>query len=380
MKRMKLKKYAAGSNVKQFILTKLDVESSNIIDPTELYIACYTGKEEPDLITYSEGWLYPESVFDRRYSVQNPDIVEGGVDLKFKPPEGGRIYDFQQFGDVAFDLTTETRLGTKFATKTTTTIPQLFSDYCCSKHTVISYAPGLQNFGKIQNKYTNLTFDFVEETVKRVHDYFTFNNSNYDSLPFAYLMEQPLNTPLNIGLPKKVYGRGFPIEELYSPNPGTEWDDNTLYATDDDFDASVDKIYLNPFKLKNMYNYNWNMNTYDNYSDDIHLLSGIRDYHRVGASQSTLWLSYSYLTDGVYTVEPYQFVERLKGFYKYKSIANHKSNIYSIKIINSGLNNAMPDGTEKEALRELVYNSIKSAVKKIAPASTQLWKIEYVGD
>ena len=387
-KRFKLKKYCTGTAVKEFIGSINDVDTLEEIASDGLYVAGWKGNPKPDEMIYNDGWIYHEFVFDRRYRPQNPDIVEGGAGLDMKPPEGP-VIDFQQFGDVCFNLTEETRVGTSFAKQTTPSIP--FEDYCCKKHEVVSYKP--DEFGEVDLIFDKLSFNFgvdnivfgsvidgelqiYMDTVSEGGLVYSLNNDDIPGLPFAYLMEQPLNIPMNITDPKRVYGRDGLPEIVYSPNPGTGEDDNIVYTPDADIDDDIDKIYFNPFKLKNMYNYNWNMQV----NRDNKELTGIRDYQKVGAAQGNLWLSYKYYGEDQYLIQNYNLVERIKGFYKYKSRANHKSNIYSIKIINSGLNNAMPDGPEKEALRQLVYNSVKNAVKKIAPASTQLWKIEYVGD
>ena len=138
-----------------------------------------------------------------------------------------------------------------------------------------------------------------------------------------------------------------------------------------------------------MYDYDWQTRI----DRPRELLTGIRDYMKIGKTQDTIWLSYKYHTEEPSTITDYELVERVKGLYKYRPIEGHKSNIYSIRINNSGLNESISDMTNSDSgelsafttsgimadLKSIIENAIHDAVKRIAPAHTQLWKIEYTG-
>jgi hypothetical protein len=76
----------------------------------------------------------------------------------------------------------------------------------------------------------------------------------------------------------------------------------------------------------------------------------------------------------------YEFIERIKGVNRLGQDKLHKSNIFSIKINNSKLNNAITDTVSREQVQTSVNNVIKEVIKKITPAYTQLWKITWAGE
>ena len=94
-------------------------------------------------------------------------------------------------------------------------------------------------------------------------------------------------------------------------------------------------------------------------------------------------MSYKYYREIPTTIQEFELVERIGGLYKYRPIEGHKSNIYSIRIFNSGLNEDMNNTPEQKEvqnkLKEIINETVRTVVKKIAPSSTQLWKIEWIG-
>ena len=418
MKRIKLNRMVAGPALKQMYGTILSGDS---IPSTEIwsdvYIMGQDGNIETEPVT-ADSSIYNVGFFERNYSVRHPNLVEYGVDLEVKPTESD-IMDMVQFGNFAFNLTNETSLGNRYDLLTTPTIGNQWyysddgintyfvDDYYQEPHELAIY-PSTGDLGQLADgsdalsgvKYVvnNIAFNLSQETPDIVYGYLSgeqiivyvkdqITNSNVvyslsgglnHSLPFAYLMEQPLTHSINFGRWGIVYGEtsgssAYAFTPLISS--GVE---QTLYSpyadSDDDF-----AIYYNPFKLKNMYNYNWNTEYFRPRLE----LTGARDYLKVGNTQETLWLSYRYYREDLTRVQEFELVERVGGLYKYRGFEGHKSNIYSIRINNSGLNEDLNNSSEQleiqTNLREIIEDTVRNVVKKIAPASTQLWKIEWQG-
>jgi hypothetical protein len=388
MKRFKLNKYVSSHATKQTMGTLFsgsasDIFSSNATKLTDsgLYIAGWFGTISHNSTISADSYLYTEGLFDRRYSEENSDIVTNGVDLDVLPT-ASPIIDMIQFGDFAFDLTKETIDGTSYATRTT---PEP-SNWVTEKQQLVTYVPG--DPGTIDKIITNFDFQLANDTYYGFLSGSDFSffadpsgclanevNPTYStSLPFSFLFEQPLNSSVIFQSMQIAYGSPLGGNDyiMYTPLPNLSHPPFYSTRLDDD---DVNKIYFNPFKLKNMYNYNWNCE----YNRSTLFLTGVRNYKKVGQTQNTVWLSYKYIRENSTIVQGFELVERIKGLFKYKTLANHKSNIFSLELRDSGLNESMEDGPIKDKMRELIQQSILKAVKKIAPASTQLWKIIYTG-
>jgi hypothetical protein len=75
----------------------------------------------------------------------------------------------------------------------------------------------------------------------------------------------------------------------------------------------------------------------------------------------------------------YEFIERFKGLIKSKERL-HKSNLFSIQITDSKLNESITDETQRNNIQKSINNVIKEVIKKVTPAYTQLWKIIWKGE
>ena len=414
-KRMKLKRIVAGESTKQIYGTILSGSNINNIN-LEIWSDVYIAGQEGNLFSTTQPLtadetLYNVGYFDRQYSIQNPNI-NNGCDLKVNPTDSD-IMDMIQFGDYAFNLTNETSLGTEYNLMTTQTIGNSWyynthDEVYKEPHEIAIYpttgdlsgqlADGSDELSGVAQTIKYLPFNITPERPDIVFGYmsggelfvyvkdlsansdtvYSLSGGLLNSLPFTYLMEQSLNNSLTFGRDGFAYGgvsgsnlfvysplvSGGTADEVYSPYPE---------------DANKFEIYYNPFKLKNMYNYNWNCE----YDAEIDEMKGARDYLKVGKSQEHLWLSYKYYRDYPTSVQEFELVERVGGLYKYRPIEGHKSNIYSIRIFNSGLNEGLDNTDEQKViqtnLRNIIDTTIRNVVKKIAPSSTQLWKVDWVG-
>lgn len=180
--------------------------------------------------------------------------------------------------------------------------------------------------------------EFVNKTFSELHPSINISSES-GSLPFSYILETDLTRMQN-------------VDE---------------YGT----------LEINLFKTKNHLK-----NDYNIYVDDSDRVLAWRRYKSIGLNYENVWLSYSvdfadtstneHLTSG------YETIEHIDGFVKYKpSDSLHKSNIYSIRIHNSGLS---AEGDIYEEMRKIFEKSIFNLMTKIAPMHCQLWKIEYIDE
>lgn len=380
MKRIRLNKFVAGTALKEIQATIL---SGSITPTTEIKSDMYILGQNGVILTSptisADSTIYNIGLFEREYSINNPDIYSNTTDLKVRATDAD-IIDTIQFGDYCFNLTENTSNGTKY------TLQESVSSYYAEPHVVVTYTPNTSSanidlyISKINFNITNenLIYGMISGSNLVVYVKSLSANEVYsvpnrpDSLPFNYLLEQPLNYNSKFAREGFVYGMvsGVSSNYLYTPDISG----NTLYSPyANELEENI--IYVNPFKLKNMYNNNWQ--TEVNRNDNS--LNGLRSYKSCGNTQNTIWLSYNYVREDYNILQRYELVERVRGLYKYKSFEGHKSNIYSIRINNSGLNQSMTDETVKVKLRSIIEQTLLTVVKKIAPAHTQLLKIEYTG-
>jgi hypothetical protein len=140
-----------------------------------------------------------------------------------------------------------------------------------------------------------------------------------------------------------------------------------------------DELVVLGTSLKNFYDQKFDMN----YDRDENLLLGLKFYKKLGQTQEAPWLSYNYTTSGELsgnTLQNYQFIERIKGLHKLNPTLKHKSNLYSIKIKNSGLNNAFTASDSlKQDIQTFIKAYIKDTLRNNTPVHTQLLSIDFTG-
>jgi hypothetical protein len=143
---------------------------------------------------------------------------------------------------------------------------------------------------------------------------------------------------------------------------------------------------------------------YSNWGDPltkkINLLD-TRKYEKIGVDKFDAWVSYKTQNNFVAQLDvtaqefitpldalspnsdsfsQYEQIERIKGFNRLRGVqSQHKSNIYSVRIKNTNLNEAIEDEQLREDVHTAIENAIREVIPKIAPANTQLWKIEWQG-
>lgn len=182
----------------------------------------------------------------------------------------------------------------------------------------------------------------------------------------------------------------------------TEIPINKVYAN---FDTAI--IYGDSFNLHNEYDQLWNIDSILTSEYTSVYLRNTRYYNKLGIygsdSHTDLWMSYKFgynykgqvdspiilesqtpvqisIDTSVDTnIKDYEFIERIKGVNRMGANKLHKSNIFSIRIRDSGLNESITDTTVRERVQNSINTIIKDVITRVAPIYTQLWKIIYKG-
>jgi len=170
---------------------------------------------------------------------------------------------------------------------------------------------------------------------------------------------------------------GLPFNDLYVENMNLH---NGIS------DRTSDKVACRFQPLKNFYDWNYQL-SYDKTYD---LVNGWRSYTKCGIAQYSgiVWMVYNYIKDSsltdtsAKTVAIDQYMSQMDMVEVISSMINlgegqQKSNIYSVRISNSGLSD-ISDTTVRDNLMNQIKVGVRKAVKKLMPAHTQLWKIQFV--
>ena len=286
-KRMKLNRLVAGESVKEIYGTVLS--GSDFLHITQevwsdIYVAGQQGNLFSSQPVTADSTLYNVGFFDRQYSIQNPDIVDNGCDLEVNPTDSD-IMDIIQFGDYAFNLTNETSLGTEYNVMTTPTIINAWyynnhDEVYREPHEIAVYpstgmlsgqlADGSNELSGVYKTIKYLPFNitperpdivfgivsgstltvYVKDLSANSDTVYSLSAGILNSLPFSYLMEQPLNNNLNFGRDGFAYG-DLSGTELFLYSPLLSGTTDTVYSPYPE-DINEFEIYYNPFKLKNM--------------------------------------------------------------------------------------------------------------------------------
>jgi len=368
--RFKVKKYSAGPNMREIFGKNYSITPSTsalVLENTDLYIADQSYSLATQNLLTNDA-MYNSNYFDRKYLVNHPLFYNGGTDLQVKA-NSAEIIDTVQIGDSSFHLTKGSEEGIKYSTQCLNYLPS--KDWYQELHEVCTYIPGTS---------ANLNSHTIDLVVSKLAYKYT-ESTTTSGIPFSYLLEQPLDeTSFFIDTTKNiVYGilnnlsGSYTVDKLYT-SPEYSPASAVVFSSVSD-DENPNNIYVNLFKLKNMYDTNWQVGV----DRSIQSLSGVRDYLHTGITNGTIWLSYLYKTVRDEPIEKFEHVERIYGLYKYVPFNGHKANIFTIRINNSGLNLRLLDSTTRLSIQKTIEKVIYNAAKKMVPAHTALYKIEWVG-
>ncbi len=251
----------------------------------------------------------------------------------------------------------------------------------------------------------NAAICFKNETISSPK-YYSFLSGDYVELPNEAVIYNPPSADISGNL---IFNEDY-LNSLSAPRVGLSGLDYAYFGempiNDIYYDFDIGELYVDMFNMHNEYDYK-----YDTDADvtdiastyDLVNLRNTRDYERLGVNENTLWVSYrigqnyqgsapygSLVESGENTVEmsktvetsggafDYTYIEKMKGTNRIRQSA-HKSNIYSIEITNSNLNENITDLDERSYIQSIVERAILQFQDKVAPIHTQLWKIVWKG-
>lgn len=246
----------------------------------------------------------------------------------------------------------------------------------------------------------NAGLGFKNEDAARTR-YYNFNTGEYEDLPESVVVyEKPTGGYTetwfnNLSAPRAILSgiqfahmSELPVDEVYF-----------------NFDSGT--LYMDEFALHNFMDYKYDIDISINEAvsaiNDVVHLDNTRTYDRIGTGTGLIWISYETkqnyanseaITDFPITDErvvnmetssvrsggawEYQYIERIKGVMR-SSVGTHKSNVYSIEIKNSNLNEAIEDLEIRALIHRIVERAIREFAVKAAPIHTQLWKVIWSG-
>jgi hypothetical protein len=393
LKRLKLKNFVAGQGNRQFLVEALSGATPSGLN-VNLGMFTMFGGVTGDVLTdpgeaASDGVLYDSNWFTREYSVNHDDYTPNGRDLQYRAPDAP-ILDMVQFGNYTFNLSDLSISGVSYA-------KQVYREWDSQRvwktdpHQICTYVPGssacipdviiektsfsIGNVYVFADMVDGEMYVFVKNLSSTVSD---ITNNPYETLncfklPFNYLMEEPLK--YNPHFIHDLYGDWDDSEGAYLVF-GENLDSVSLSAMYCPEGNRENRVYMNPTMAKNMYNYNFNVEVQRDALTGV--ATGWRDYFGIGGTQHTLWLKYNYWRETEDGFEKYDLAERVRGLFKFKPADTHKSNIFSVRINNSGLN-MIADLGLRGKIQTIVEETLLDIMKKITPAHTQLWKVEWTG-
>ena len=253
----------------------------------------------------------------------------------------------------------------------------------------------------------NTAIAFKDETIENIK-YYSFLDGEYIEVPNAAVM---YNVPtLSAGVP--IFDEDY-INSLSAPRVVLSGMDYAYFGempiNDISYDFDYGELYIDMFNLHNEYDYKYDTDavvTNDGVDSTVKL-NHTRNYERIGVNENLIWVSYrvgqnyqgevlntlmpdGYCYDNEVTVPmskttqttgfayDYPYIERFAGANRTSTTA-HKSNIYSVEIINSNLNANITDLETRSYIQTIVERAILQFQENVAPIHTQLWKIIWKG-
>lgn len=380
---LKLKQFTAATNnennvdkaIFKFIVTGL-------LDSDPYGKTCLVADEN-----YLSGSLYDEQLLNRLYAITNQQST---CSTPLEP-----LISITQFANSEFALTESTVVAPTYDGTSdqhsigTYTIGSDEKSYAVVNNTIntIDKMSIITNNSSVFGySYNSVEYVFVKDSsVSNQEDFLVYSlSTSAPDISKNYIMENRLTA-----LPIPDYTLwGALNNNNYQVYVQSDVDGTDGYLTcyrKGDI-TNEDDLSYNFTPAKNIYDNNWSLQL------DNNQLDAIREYTKIGNSNGSLYLKYrvysgasdaSIVTDSYGTVSLYEYemIERVNGLYKFRSDDGHKSNVFSIRIENSGIKHLVDPTNVKynQELKELLHNSVKKFVQKLIPANTQLWKIQFTG-
>jgi len=371
--RFKSYEYIASNGIKSWVAELLPIGYKNLGKKykkflnTNIWYAGQRGCVGDTRAIETDQTLYNGSFFERIFR------NDGGDPIGVESPNT-RILNGVQFNDDCFYLSDKTYVKPKFSILKHPSEHE--NDWVIENNDIITYN-------------TNDVDELKEYENTLIASHITkIESGAWNMLPqFNYILETDLQQPLVLDNNVITFIPGINV-------------DNEIKFLDKPLNEIVGQCnYVNPYNInaqtqliKNMYNSDYETELI------VNNLSGIRSYQNIGRNRGTFWMSYNIVKDN--NVAEYEFVELINTFYKLNpsyigsnfGSGLHKSNIFSIEIKNSTLNEFFNKENEnvsdeanakrieiKNELHNIIKDSILTIIRKLSPASTQLWKIEFTG-
>jgi hypothetical protein len=257
-------------------------------------------------------------------------------------------------------------------------------------------------------QYGNVALALKDETTENIK-YYSFVDNEYQELPNTAVLYNEPDTLSGVPVFDQDYFNALsaPMAKL----SGIEYayfGEMPINTTFYDFDYGT--LYIDMFNLHNELDYKYDTDAYTEESLTVPdstnvVLNNSREYERMDLNENNIWVSYRVgtnylgtLTGVTYPLDDsaeetaymskttattgtafdYPYIERIRGVYRLTTNA-HKSNIYSIEILNSNLNENITDLTTRSYIQSIVERAILQFQEKVAPVHTQLWKIIWKG-
>ena len=380
--RLKLDKYVAGNAAK---FAKLSIVSGAIIEDVQVYAFDTSGNIDTDS-TISGNAIKSTNFFKKKH--KNIQKNTGVIDDLFMQGSVAPLMNIEQFGDYLFSISRESTWSDSMATNLSGA-PWIYSDdYYQDKHQITTYDTVDLTAAVPDSQITNHSFDIEE--IAYVYGFANEDGDGYTV--FAYPSAEPILYAASNGLEESLpasylyefnlnYAPGFKRTEVYGLSvDGT----STIVASPSDtFTETItsqllgeDEMIINSTQLKNYYDQMFEMH----YDRDTSELLGLKIYNNMKSTQEAPWMSYKYQNKVPTVLDNYEFIEHVKALYKLEAIPKHKSNMYSIRINNSGLNKSFEGSEEtRQRIQDIIKEYVFDLVEQYTPAHTQLLGIAFLG-
>lgn len=338
--------------------------------------------------------IYSSSEFQKQNMYDNSNITNNYSNKNYLAPIG-TINNIIHIGTNAFGVMKNTKQGFKY-------YDDIFNQYITQYPQVSLYNCNMNIWLNCDNlKQSNLICQNLNRGISE-NQYIVPDRLKIEGIPFNIGLDLPL------------------ILNYYDYNKGALWNDAYTFNNELTYKYDTDISLYKPLPT---YTYN------------LIALNNVREYDKIRINNRTIWASYNsnqrysmqesegFGKTGFVYNQPYpnilnfeDVVQTIKvGFectltygcsipyfcgascgygydiYKYQQLEkvhsvnrpftynSHKSNVYSLELVNTGLNENLTDSNLKLQIQKSIERVIREYLKEVTPAHTNLWKIIWKG-
>lgn len=311
----------------------------------------------------------------------------------FVPDEGFGIDGFTQNSDSVYTLNKETRKDFRYERYDFDTHKVVESDGDIHTYLYRPVQQDLSNFIQGQSMYVRdflSAHDFQEDAYLSVLNKVFQPYADLSGVNYNYVMEIPQSYKYTYYDSNSVLANSFntknALNYMYSmsflKNKGVTSCD--VYENDDyisSFSTTGSQMTLhgtrNYFEINTCGGQTY-LKYYDNNKYDTYMLSDF--YESIDYENEVPRVLPLNMEKGTYgDFNTYQKVETIGSLNRFQ-YTNHKSNMYSVEIRDSGINKVEISEDVRKNIKQDVENSIRLMTKKLCPANTELLKIYWTGE